>query len=633
MAKSGKTGPKSEEVTDIFTEMLRIQGEAARQVMQAWAPEAVPALPDEKDIAELGQAMVAFQENWFRMNTRPDGHGGTLPAPLLADPAQWLDLMQQMYCQMPALDPARQQELWNEGVELWEQILTHFTPEGEEEDERSATDPHFPRFDRRFADPAWREQPVFALLHQTYLLLAERIAQSVDEVEGLDDDERAQLRFATRGVLDAMSPSNFPLMNPVVLERTIESQGENLVKGMERLAADLDKGQLTHTDASKFVLGENVATTPGKVVFETELFQLIHYTPTTDEVLEVPLVIFPPWINRFYILDLNPKKSFVKWAVDQGVSVFVVSWRSADESLAHIGWDDYVRAQLQVIDEVRRRMKVPAVHTVGYCVAGTTLAATLAVLAKRGEGDKVASATFFTAQVDFSHAGELKLFVDDAHLELIKQASQGGFLDGRYMAATFNLLRGSDLIWNYVVNHYLLGEDYPAFDLLYWNGDVTNLPAKWHEAYLRDCYRDNLLVVPDALSADGTPIDLTRIKVPAYVQAGREDHIAPPDSVFMLPGLLNGPVRFVLAGSGHIAGVINPPAAGKYQYWTGPDHAASLADFVAAASEHKGSWWPDWLAWLEGIAPDRVAAKGRRVPGGRGNSAIEDAPGRFVRLR
>jgi polyhydroxyalkanoate synthase subunit PhaC len=633
MAKSGKTGPKSEEVTDIFTEMLRIQGEAARQVMQAWAPEAVPALPDEKDITELGQAMVTFQENWFRMNTRPDGHGGTLPAPLLADPAQWLDLMQQMYRQMPALDPTRQQELWNEGVELWEQILAHFTPEGEEEDEGSVTDPHFPRFDRRFADPAWREQPVFALLHQTYLLLAERIAQSVDEVEGLDDDERAQLRFATRGVLDAMSPSNFPLMNPVVLERTIESQGENLVKGMERLAADLDKGQLTHTDASQFVLGENVAATPGKVVFETELFQLIHYTPATDEVLEVPLVIFPPWINRFYILDLNPKKSFVKWAVDQGVSVFVVSWRSADESLAHIGWDDYVRAQIQVIDEVRRRMKVPAVHTVGYCVAGTTLAATLAVLAKRGEADKVASATFLTAQVDFSHAGELKLFVDDAHLELIRQASQGGFLDGRYMAATFNLLRGSDLIWNYVVNHYLLGEDYPAFDLLYWNGDVTNLPAKWHEAYLRDCYRDNLLVVPDALSADGTPIDLTRITAPAYVQAGREDHIAPPDSVFMLPGLVSGPVRFVLAGSGHIAGVINPPAAGKYQYWTGPDRAETLADFIAAASEHKGSWWPDWLAWLEGIAPARVAAKGRRLPGGRGNPAIEDAPGRYVRLR
>jgi polyhydroxyalkanoate synthase len=539
--------------------------------------------------------------------------------------------MQAWYEQVPSMDPERQQAMWAESVELWERILEHFTREGEAEDE--GEERHFPRKDRRFADPAWREQPVFALIHQTYLLLAERVSEAVDKVEGLDDEEREQLRFATQSVIDAMSPANFPMMNPVVLERTIESHGENLVKGMERLAVDLEKGQLTHTDTSKFVLGENVAATPGKVIYETELFQLIQYTPSTPEVLEVPLLIFPPWINRFYILDLNPKKSFVKWAVEQGLTVLLVSWRSADESLAHVGWDDYVKAQIEAIDVVRERLKVPSVHTLGYCVAGTTLAATLAVLARRGEADKVASATFLTAQVDFERAGELRMFTDDAMLELVKQASQGGYMDGRYMAATFNMLRGSDLIWNYVVNHYLLGEDYPAFDLLFWNGDVTNLPAKWHAAYLKNCYRDNLLVEPDALEADGTPIDLNLVTTPAYVQAGREDHIAPPESVFRILEQLGGPVQFTLAGSGHIAGVVNPPAAKKYQYWTGPSDASSLEDFVAKAKEHAGSWWPNWFAWIEGLSGKTVKSTGVRKPGNKANPAIEDAPGRYVRMR
>jgi polyhydroxyalkanoate synthase subunit PhaC len=421
-------------------------------------------------------------------------------------------------------------------------------------------------------------------------------------------------------------------MNPVVLERTIETHGENLARGMERLARDLEKGRLTHTDEGQFKLGENIACTPGKVVHRAELFELIQYSPTTDEVLAVPLVIFPPWINRFYILDLNPKKSFVKWCVDQGVTVFMVSWRSADESMADVTWDDYVRAQIEAIDAVRGRLDVPAVHTIGYCVAGTTLAATLAILARREQADKVASATFLTAQVDFEFAGDLKLFVDDAQLELVRQASQGGFLDGRYMAATFNLLRGTDLIWNTVVNHYLLGEDYPAFDLLHWNGDVTNLPAKWHEAYLRDCYRDNRLVEPDALQADGTPIDLGLIETPAYVQAGREDHIAPPESVLRMLDHLSGPARFVLAGSGHIAGVVNPPAAGKYQYWTG-EPGESLDAFLAGAEEHPGSWWTDWLAWLEGLDAESVPAKGKRAPGRGGDNVLEDAPGRYVAMR
>jgi polyhydroxyalkanoate synthase len=490
-----------------------------------------------------------------------------------------------------------------------------------------------PRKDRRFADPRWREQPVFALIHQTYLLLAEQITAMADGIEGVEPAKKEQLRFATRMLVDALSPSNLPLTNPLVLERMAETKGESLVKGMEHLLADLRRGQLTHTDPDAFRLGENIAVTPGKVVLETPMFQLIQYAPTTDKVLGVPLVIFPPWINRFYILDLNPQKSFVRWAVEQGLSVFMVSWKSADASMADVTWDDYILAQVEAIDTVRTRLKVPAVHTIGYCVAGTTLAATLAVLARRGEADKVKSATFFTAQVDFDKAGDLKHFVDDQLIAGLASGAKDGFVDGRILAATFNLLRGNDLVWSYVVNNYLLGQDYPAFDLLHWNGDGTNLPAKWHQDYLKDLYRDNRLVVPDALSADGTPIDLSRIETPCYIQAGREDHIAPPESVWCLTRHLKGPWTFLLAGSGHIAGVVNPPAANKYQYWTNPGAVDSLDDFIAGASEHPGSWWPHWIEWIRSADAAQVAAKGKRAPGGKGDSVIEDAPGTYVRTR
>ena len=613
---------------DLFTEMLRIQGEAARRMLADALPDAAGADPAAA-FAEWGETTRKLQAMWLEFHEQqavPE-----MPVPMFADPAQWLGLMQGWYQHMPWLDPQRQQRLFAEGAALWEDVLAQYGL-GPKAGAEAPAEPQLPRQDKRFADAAWREQPVFALIHQTYLLFAERILEAVDAVEGLAGHEREQLRFATRSVLDAMSPANFPLMNPVVLERTIETHGENLAKGMERLARDLEKGQLTHTDDSMFRLGENIAATPGNVVFETALFQLIQYAPATEQVLATPLVVFPPWINRFYILDLNPKKSFVRWCVEHGVTVFMASWRSADESMAEVTWDDYVRAQIEAVDAVRARLGVPAVHAVGYCVAGTTLAATLAILARRGEADKVASATFLTAQVDFERAGELRLFVDDSQLELIRQASQGGYLDGRYMAATFNLLRGTDLIWNTVINHYLLGEDYPAFDLLHWNGDVANLPAKWHEAYLRDCYRDNRLVVPDALAADGTPIDLSLIRTPAYVQAGREDHIAPPDSVLRMLDYLKGPKRFVLAGSGHIAGVVNPPAAGKYQYWTGKPRA-SIEEFLARATEHPGSWWTDWIAWLEAQDPSKVPATGKRAPGGTGDKVIEDAPGRYVAMR
>jgi polyhydroxyalkanoate synthase len=369
------------------------------------------------------------------------------------------------------------------------------------------------------------------------------------------------------------------------------------------------------------------------VVKRTPLYELIQYTPTTERVVATPLVIFPPWINRFYILDLTPEKSFIRWAVEQGVTVFMVSWKSADASMKDVVWDDYVAAQVEAIETIREGLDVPAVHTIGYCVAGTTLAATLALLAARGEADKVASATFFTAQVDFANAGELQHFITDDQLALIGGLSPQGFLDGRYMALTFNLLRGRDLIWNYVTNNYLLGADYTPFDLLHWNGDTTNLPSKWHLSYLTDLYRDNLLVQPNAMSVAGEPLDLTRVTTPTYVQAGREDHIAPAASVWKITHLFQGPLRFVLAGSGHIAGVVNPPAAGKYQYWTNDAGAKTLEEFVAGATETKGSWWPDWIGWLRERAPDEVAAEGARLPGTGLLPSLGEAPGDYVRAR
>ena len=510
---------------------------------------------------------------------------------------------------------------WQDSVKLWQSMLSGEIPAAAQRD-------------RRFASPEWESHPIFAFIRQSYALWADHMLAAADKVDGIDPKAKQQFRFATANMIDAVSPSNFALTNPDVLKKTMETRGENLVKGLEHMLADLRKGQLTHVDASKFTLGENIAVTPGKVVYETALFQLIQYTPTTEEVFETPLVIFPPWINRFYILDLNAEKSFIRWAVEQGLTVFVVSWKSADASMADVVWDDYIGSQIDAIATIRELLGVKAVHTIGYCVAGTTLAATLSILAQLGEADSVASATFFTAQVDFSEAGDLNLMVDDNQLKLIEQLTQDGYLDGRYMAATFNSLRGRDLIWNYVVNNYLLGQDYPPFDLLYWNGDTTNLPSKWHQSYLKDLYRDNKLVVPGAISAAGTPIDLRKITTPAYIQAGREDHIAPAHSVWKLMHHLSGPKRFLLAGSGHIAGVVNPPSAQKYQYWTNetPD-VANLDDFIAGATETKGSWWPDWIRWIDERTPKKVAAKGARVPGKGKLKAIEDAPGRYVKAR
>ena len=630
--RTSKSGTSRQEPFGAFFDM---QGEAMREMLGAWLPGA-PDSPTTGDcaaapaeLAEWARSASEIQALWldFLGEQARNLAGGSG----VSDPAQWLLMAQAMEKQAIAPQAfAQSARMTQDALEVWQSVFARLVPAQGEQDKAAAG---LPRQDRRFADPAWQEHPGFALLHQTYLMLAEFFIRSARQVEGIAPEKKQQLEFAVNSLVEALSPANFLATNPVVLKRTIETRGQNLVKGMRHLVTDLKRGQLTHTDPDAFALGENMAATPGKVVHETPLYQLIQHSPSTEEVLAVPLVIFPPWINRFYILDLSPKKSFVKWAVDQGISVFVVSWKSADASMKDVVWDDYIRAQMDAIDHVRARLDVPAVHAIGYCVAGTTLAATLAVLARRGEADKVRSVTFFTAQVDFEKSGELKSFIDDGQLEMIQSLAHDGFLDGRYLAATFNSLRGKDLIWNYVVNNYLLGEDYPAFDLLHWNGDVTNLPAKWHADYLRDLYRDNRLVVPDSLSGDGTPIDLTRVETPAYIQAGREDHIAPAPSVWRITRHFRGPIEFLLAGSGHIAGVVNPPAAGKYQYWTGDSHAASFAEFVEGAVEHPGSWWPHWLAWLEAQDGARVPAKGKHKPGGEGDSVIEDAPGRYVKTR
>jgi len=632
-------------LTSLLTLPFKISQQVLEQMVSAPAQETPVAwaMIEAEEISHWSETATKLQQLWMDFNIE-QANKAMATQPFLTEMQQraamtpaMVEMIEIWSRQIPLVRPETQEKLLADGLALWESVLVRW---GYNITRPKIEEPiALPRSDRRFSNPIWQENPYFALVHQTYLLLNEQITAMADQVEGLDPARKAQLQFMTRTILEALSPDHFPLTNPLVMEKAIETHGESLVKGMEHLLTDMKQGKLNHAAADAFVVGENIAITPGKVIHRAPLFEIIQYSPATEQVDAVPLLIFPPWINRFYILDLNPKKSFVQWAVAQGLTVFMVSWKSADpqdESMdwSKVVWDDYISAQVEAIEVVRERLKVPAVHTIGYCVAGTTLAATLAILARRGEADKVASATFFTAQVDFEKAGELKNFIDDQQLSAMAALATNGVMDGRYLAATFNLLRSNDLIWNYVTNNYLLGADYPAFDLLFWNGDTTNLPATWHGAYLRDLYRDNLLVIPDRLSACGTPIDLKQIVTPCYIQAGREDHIAPAESVFRLTKQLpKAPHQFILAGSGHIAGVVNPPAAKKYQYWTCEDDTDTLESFVAQAKETPGSWWPHWLGWLRSISAEQVAAKGKRVPGGRGDKVLDNAPGLYVRLR
>ncbi len=586
-------------------------------------PDITSAIPTLEDWQHwtlvMGRAQQMLMEFWAGKMKQGQGFPSWSPAGFGFPP------------QTAASDPSSLMsagaEAWAKGLETWGKMFgtmgaVNLAPEGSAKD-------------RRFAAPEWRENPIFDTIRKTYLEISDQLLGTVDQVEGVDDGTREKLRFATRSFVDAMSPSNFALTNPLVLKRTIETRGENLLKGLANMLKDIAAGQLTQTKSGVFEVGRNLAATPGKVIKQTPLYQLIQYAPTTEDVLSTPVVIFPPWINRFYILDLAPEKSFVKWCVDNKITVFMVSWKSADESLADTSLDDYVlKGQVDAIDTVRDLLGVESVHALGYCVAGTTLAATLAYLKAKDESKKVKSATFLTAQVDFAEAGDLKLFSGPETMMLLdKLTAEKGYLDGRYMAATFNLLRGRDLIWNYVVNNYLLGEEPPPFDLLYWNSDTTNLPARWHRAYLEDLYEGNKLASKGAISVGGIAIDITTVRIPSYVQAGREDHIAPPESVWKIMNHFQGPKRFVLAGSGHIAGVVNPPAAQKYQYWTNDQPEKTLSSFIKGANEHKGSWWPDWLEWLKIQDDGLVRAAEARIPGKGSRGAIEDAPGSYVKSR
>jgi polyhydroxyalkanoate synthase subunit PhaC len=488
--------------------------------------------------------------------------------------------------------------------------------------------------DARFSDPEWSDNPFFDALKQSYLVTANWAQRMVRDAEGLDEHTRHKADFYVRQIAGAVSPSNFVLTNPQLIRETFASNADNLVRGARMLAEDIQAGggalKIRQSDPSKFEVGRNLATTPGKVIFENELFQLLQYTATTEQVFAVPLLIVPPWINKFYVLDLTPEKSFIKWATDQGLTVFVISWVNPDARLADKNFENYMReGVLTAIDKVELVTGESKAHMVGYCVGGTLLATALGWLAAKGE-DRAKSATFLATQVDFRHAGDLKVFVDEEQLKLIEREMQeSGYLDAGKMAMAFNLLRANDLIWPYVINNYMRGKAPFPFDLLYWNSDSTRLPAANHSFYLRNCYLNNKLSKGE-MEIGGVKIDLRKIKLPIYNLATREDHIAPAISAFLGAQFFGGPVRFVLTGSGHIAGVVNPPSKNKYQYWTGGDAEGELDDWLAKAEEHAGSWWPDWLAWIEQRDDRRVPA---RKPGGGKLKPIEDAPGRYVRVK
>jgi polyhydroxyalkanoate synthase subunit PhaC len=491
-----------------------------------------------------------------------------------------------------------------------------------------------PKGDRRFADGGWDEKLFFDLLKQSYLVTSRHILEQVSHGKA-GNRSRHKLEFFTRQALDAISPSNFPLTNPEVLDATLQSNGANLIQGMRNLLADLSAGKgrlkVRMVDESQFEVGRNLATAPGKVVFENELMQLIQYAPTTAKVFKRPLLIVPPWINKFYILDLSPQNSFIRWMVAKGYTVFVVSWVNPGKELSRTTFEDYLnKGVMTAIDSVGKATGETDVNMIGYCIGGTLLAGALAIMAETGD-KRVRSVTFFAAQVDFSEAGDLLVFIDDRQLDdLEKKMAKQGYLDSQDMATTFNMLRANDLIWTFVVNNYLLGQTPKAFDLLYWNGDSTRLPIAMHTYYLREMYLHNRLVQPGALTMNGVPIDLRKIRIPVFLQSSKEDHIAPYPSVYKATHHYSGPVTFMLAGSGHIAGVINPPDANKYYHYTNEETPRDVADWLAGAEYHEGSWWPYWHRWLSRRSGRKVPA---RVPGSGGLPAIEDAPGRYVKMK
>ncbi len=573
------------------------------------------------DIAQRSQRLVT---DWLKRQAKegveldPLNVGGAfmeMTAKLLSNPGQ---LVQAQF------------GLWRDYMTLWQNTTRRIM--GQEPVPVIAHDPK----DKRFADPAWKQNEIFDFIKQSYLLSARYINDVVTHVDGLDPKTAQKVDFYARQFINALSPSNFALTNPEVLRRARETGGENLVRGLNNLLTDLEQGRgslrIKMTDTDAFKIGENIAASPGKVVFQNELMQLIQYSPVTPDVYARPVLILPPWINKFYILDLRPKNSWVRWLVSQGHTVFMVSWVNPDESLAAKNFDDYmVEGVLAALDAIEKITKQHEVNAIGYCLGGTLLASSLGYMAAKGD-DRIKSATFFVTLTDFTDAGELGVFIDEEQLSSLEEKmSKRGFLEGSEMATTFNMLRANDLIWSFVVNNYLMGKEPFPFDLLYWNSDATRMPPTMHSFYLRNMYQKNLLAQPGGITMKGVPIDLGAIKIPLYFLSCREDHIAPWTSTYKGARNFGGPVRFVLAASGHIAGVVNPPEGGKYNHFINEALPESAEEWFEGATEVGGSWWPDWQRWVSAFNPEKVPA---REPGkARGIKVIEDAPGSYVKVK
>ena len=605
-AKSGSAPASSEAVTvgavdvELFSRNLaRAIEEGGRALAAYLKPREEGKVHDDfaNDVADIVKTVAKVLEYW------------------LAEPQRTLEL---------------QTRLGRAYLDLWASAVQRLA--GDDFKPVVAPDPK----DKRFADPEWSQNQFYDFLKQLYLLTVQWSEKLVKDAEGVDEHTRQKAEFYIRQIANAVSPSNFVLTNPELMRETLTSNAENLVNGLHMLSEDIAAGhgslKIRQTDPSNFAVGRNLALTPGKVIYQNDLMQLIQYEAATDEVFKVPLLIVPPWINKFYILDLTPEKSFIKWCVDRGFTVFVVSWVNPDRHLAKKSFEQYMHegplTALDVIETITGENKV---HTIGYCVGGTLLAVTLAWLAAQ-KSDRVVSATMFAAQVDFTFAGDLKIFVDEERISQLEQhMEEQGYLEASRMANTFNMLRSNDLVWPYVVNNYLKGKKPFPFDLLYWNSDATRMPAANHSFYLRNCYLNNRLTKGE-MEIGGTQLKLSDVTVPIYNLATREDHIAPAKSVLYGSQFFGGPVRYVLAGSGHIAGVINPPGPKiKYQYWLGDAPKGDDVDqWLKTATEHPGSWWPDWLDWIASLSDEKVPA---RAIGGGQLQPIEDAPGSYVKMR
>lgn len=574
-------------------------------------------------VEEAGKAASAW------VTPREKGEIGNSVSEPAADMVKTLSKVTEYWLSEPSRALEAQTRLFSSFLTVWSNSI-HKLSTGE----APADEIRPEKGDKRFQDPEWGQNAFFDFLKQAYVVTSRWAGDLVEQADGLDEQTKYKASFYVQQISRAISPSNFVLTNPELLRETMASNGENLVRGMKMLAEDIEAGKgelrLRQADYSRFEVGRNMAVTPGKVVARSDMAEIIQYEATTKKVLKRPLLICPPWINKFYILDLNPEKSFIRWAVEQGHTVFVISWVNPDERHAAKDWEAYIREGIQFgLDTVEDATGEGQVNAIGYCVGGTLLAAALALFAKEGD-ERIVSATLFTTQVDFTHAGDLKVFADLEQIDAVERSmSAKGFLEGSKMATAFNMLRSGDLIWPYVVNNYMRGKEPLPFDLLYWNSDATRMGAANHSFYLRNCYLDNNLAKGEMVLAR-RKISLSDVKIPVYNLATREDHIAPAKSIFLGCRYFGGDVDYVMAGSGHIAGVVNHPNSGKYQHWTGGKPQGEFDSWVAKAEENPGSWWPHWQAWIEKQDGRRSDA---RKPGRSGKPVLGDAPGEYVRAR